>query len=478
MKVPLLGGAYSARSVIASAQRCVNLYSEKGPTDSEGKSIEDFPFTFYPTPGIVTRATAASKGWRCLYNATDNRLFGVVGQDLVLVMGDYTIKVLGQVESSSGQCYMQDNTTTIVVVDGSPTGYTIDMATLAVNKINDDAFYGSARVDQVDGYMIFNRPSTRQWYISLNNQIAFDPLDFASKTGSPDLLVAAVATRRNVFLFGEQTTEIWTNTGGDATTFTFSRLSGAFLQFGCASADSLAQADGSIYFLARSQQGQFMVLRTMNYDRERISNFAIENEFTKYGKVNDAIGYVHQMSGHIFYVLTFPTANKTWVYDAASDHWHEWLHLNADGTESRHRGSCFAHWNGKQMIGDYQTGQLYEARLDIFTDDGSPIRRIRSFPHLSDDGTRLVYKEFKAEMQVGAGPYGSKPEIRLRWSNTKGESWSTPISASLGNRGEFLTDCRFLRLGVSRSRVFELSWSADCPTALSGAYIQIQKCMS
>lgn len=472
MKIPLMSGAYTARSLVASAQRCVNLYSEKNPDD------EEFPTTFYPTPGMITRATANVLAWRCLYTSTDHRLFGVVGSSVVLVNSDYSIQYLGVVESGSGQCYMLDNTTTIVIVDGTSSGYQIDMASLTLSRISDPAFYGSSRIDSVDGYFIFNRPGTREWYISLINQVAFDPLDFASKTGSPDLLVAVIATRRNVFLFGEQTTEIWTNTGGDSTTFTFSRLSGAFIQFGCASADSLAQADGSIYWLSKSPQGECMILRTVNYDRERISTFAIENELATYSKVSDAIGYVHQMSGHYWYVLTFPSANKTWVFDAATSQWHEWSHLNSDGTENRHRGNCFAYWNGKHMVGDYQTGQLYELRLDIYNDDGAPIRHIRGFPHLADDGTRVSYKEFKASMQVGRGAYGPAPEIRLRWSDTKGASWSSSISSSLGNRGQFLKDCRFLRLGMARSRVFELSWSADCPTALNGAYIQLQKCLS
>lgn len=45
-KVPLTEGAYTTRSVIAEAQRCVNLYGEKNPEDSS------FPFTYYPTPGL------------------------------------------------------------------------------------------------------------------------------------------------------------------------------------------------------------------------------------------------------------------------------------------------------------------------------------------------------------------------------------------------------------------------------------------
>lgn len=470
MKVPLMTGSYQARSLIAAAQRCVNLYPEKNP---EG---EEFPAALYPTPGLVKIAESPEKVWRCLYTATDGKLFGVVGQSVVLITDDEAFYEVGTVSSLESRCYMLDNGETVVLVDGTPNGYTIDLTSLTYGPILDSSFYGSNRIDLVDGYFVFNRPDTKQWYISLLNQVAFDPLDFASKAGSPDLLVAAMATRRNVFLFGEQTTEIWTNTGG--TDFTFSRLSGAFIQFGCASPDSLVQADGSIYWLSKSPQGECMVLRTVNYDRERISTFAIENEFQTYERIDDAFGYIHQMSGHYWYVLTFPTANKTWVYDAATNEWHERASLNPNGDLTRHRANAYANWKGRHIVGDFETGALYEMRLDAYTDDGAEVLRIKSFPHLADDGNRLIYRQFQAAMQVGDASYTQEAELRLRWSDTKGASWSTHISTTLGARGEYLKDCLFLRLGTSRSRVFELSWSADCPTALNGAYIQVERCSS
>jgi hypothetical protein len=468
MKVPLITGAYKARSLIAAAQRCVNLYAEKNP---EG---EEFPMTFYPTPGTIKKGSAGDYlGWRCLYTSTDNRLFGVVGQSVVMVLPTWTFITLGVIESVQSRCYMLDNGNQIIIVDGTDAGYTVNLETLEFAKITNEAFYGSSRIDLVDGYILLNRPGTKQWYISLINEADFDSLDFASKSGNADNLVAVASTRRNVFLFGEQTTEIWTNTGGAA--FTFSRLSGAFIEFGCASADSIAQADGSLYWLSKSKEGHCMVLRSVNYDRERISTFAIENEFQTYSRVDDAYAYVHQMSGHYWYVITFPTANKTWVFDAATGEWHERAQLDSTGKFNRERAGCFTYWNGMHLIGDHESGAIYELRLDQYSDDGQPIRRVRSFPHMADDGNRVTYQQFQAAMEVGEGDFGAQPEIRLRWSDTKGASWGTSISSTLGQRGGYLKDCRFLRLGQARSRVFELSWSANCPTALNGAYIQIQQ---
>lgn len=465
MKAPLLVGAYQARSLIASAQRCVNLYLEKNPES------EDFPTTHYPTPGLALLSDTSYQGWRCLYASSDGRLFGVVGQAVVEVNEDFTLTKLGQIASTSVPVHMLDNGTTIAIVDGTSAGYTVQLAGSLFATINDPAFYGSSRIDLVDGYFLLNRPNTREWYISLVNQAVLDPLDFATKSGWPDKLVGVAATKRNVFLFGEQTTECWTNTGG--TDFPFSRLSGAFIQFGCVTANSLAEADGSIYWLSRSKEGHAMVLRTASYDRERISTFAIEQELQTYARIDDAFGFVQQMFGHYWYVLTFPSANKTWVYDVATSEWHERLYLEEDGTFSRHRAGCFAFWKGRQIVGDYANGKLYEMKADVFTDNGNEIRRVRSFPHLSDNGNRMYYRSFQAAMEPGTVPYASPNEIRLRYSDTKGLSWGGYVSASLGEHGDHYKDVYWTRLGSARNRVFELSWSANCDTALSGAYIRV-----
>lgn len=466
MKVPLIGGAYQSRSVIASAQRCINLYPERNP---EG---EPFPTTHYPTPGSTVLLTAPERGWRCLYTASDNRLFGVVGKSVYLIKDDYTLQLLGAVNSTRTPCYMVDNGNQILLVDGTEDGFKITLETLEYLPVQNPAFYGATRIAEVDGYIILNRPGTKQWYISLFSDLDFDALDFASKIGSADLLVAPGVTRRNVFLFGEQTTEVWTNTGGTA--FTFSRIPGAFIQFGCKAPHSICEADGSLYWVSQSPQGECMVLRTENYDRARISTHAIESELQQYERVDDAIGYVHQMDGHYWYVLTFPTASKTWVFDLATQQWHERAYLAESGDLIRHRGNCFAFWNGRHIVGDFEDGRLYELSLDVYNDAGNEIQRIRSFPHMVDDGNRVAYRSFQADMEAGT-PSGlepqAAPEIRLRYSDTKGNSWSNHLSTSIGFRGDYAKIARWNRLGQARDRVFELSWSADMKTALNGAFV-------
>jgi len=463
MRVPLKLGAYEAKSIIANAQRCVNLYVEQNPEDSP------FPTTHYLMPGLQLKATAEQNGWRGLYFATNNKLYGVCGNRVYYINDSFELTELGTMSSSSGQVNMIDNGRSVILVSGS-TGYTITLSDNSFASINQSSFYGGATVQYGDGYFVLPRPNSTQFYISLVFETNFDALDFAGKTGFSDTLVTLQVTKRYIYLIGALTCEVWYNSGGTA--FPYERMPGAFIQHGCVAPQSVAQMDGAIYWLSQSKEGKCIVVRTDNYEAKRISTHAIENEFQAYEKIDDAIGFTMQMEGHFWYVLTFPTADKTWVFDLASGQWTEWLWLDDQGQFRRHRANCFAYAYGKLIMGDWENGKLYEATPDALTDDGAPISRLRSFPHMVDDGNRVAYREFIADFQVGEGEGSGAVPLYLRWSDTKGASWGNYIEESFGLEGDYLKSVQFQRLGMARDRVFELSWSAPVKTALNGAFVQ------
>ncbi|GAA0532424.1 packaged DNA stabilization protein [Pigmentiphaga daeguensis] len=454
-----------AKSLIASAQRCVNLYMELNPKDST------FPTTHYPTPGLVRMAQSARSGWRCLYTASNGTLYGVCGAGVYAIAEDGTLTELGAIASSSGPCSMVDNGTSIVLVDNTSAGYTIRLDDNQFVPITQDSFYGGNTVQYSDGFFVLPRTGTTQFYISLAFQTEFDATDFASKVGFSDKLVTLAITKRYLFLLGTLTTEVWYNAGGDL--FPYARMPGAFIQHGCIAPFSVAQMDGSVYWLSQSPQGKCIVVRTEDYAAARISTHAIENEIQSYPRVDDAQAFTMQIDGHFWYVLTFPTANKTWVFDLSTSQWHEWLWLDQEGAFNRHRAACFAFAYGQPIVGDWENGNLYRLDPLAMTDDGGPVARIRSFPHMvDDDSSRVMYREFIAAFQVGTGAGNQEVPVFLRYSDTAGRTWGNPIRASFGAEGDYLKSIQFQRLGMARDRVFELSWSAPVHTALNGAFVQ------
>jgi hypothetical protein len=464
-------GAYEARSIIAAAQRCANLYPEKNPEGSP------FPFTYYPTPGLtlLTSVTPTTgSGWRGLWPASNGQLYGVCGSSVYAISSTWVATKLGDLQTSTGPISVTDNGNYALIVDGSPSGYSITLATNTFAKITDAAFMGGNTIDFVDGFFVLNNPGTQQFYVSLANELQFDATDFASKSGYSDKLIGLGVSRRYVYLFGATTTEIWFNAGD--TTFALERMPGVFMQYGCTAAATIAQMDGEFYWLAQSAQGRAMVCRTNQFTAQQVSTFALDNEIAGYSTLDDAQGFTYQISGHFFYVLNFPTANKTWQYDLSTGQWNELFWLDSNGNENRHRANCHASIYGAAVVGDWQNGNLYAWDLNNYTDNGNPIARIRSFAHSTDDNSdRIRYREFIANMEVGNGNGSNGPvPVFLRWSDTRGKTWGNAISSTLGLEGEYLTSIQFQRLGMARDRVFELSWSAPVKTALLGAWVQAE----
>jgi hypothetical protein len=324
---------------------------------------------------------------------------------------------------------------------------------------------------------VFNKPGTPQFYISGSLAVTFDPLDFANKESYSDLLVTLAVAKREVWLLGERTTEIWYNAGATdigAGSFPFAEVQSVFVDHGCAAKYSPAVYDNGIFWLTRDRQGQGFVMQGTGYQTKRVSTYAIEAELAGYARIDDAIGFCYQLAGHTFYVLTFPHADHTWSYDITTGHWHEWLWIDSNGSEHRHRANCYWPCSGTPVIGDWQNGNLYALDLDVFTDNGQPIKRARSFPHLLADGRRVFYRELVADLETGTSA-AIAPNINnlisLRWSDDRGHSYGSPVAQSIGEVGEYYTSLQWQRMGMARDRVFELSWSVPTRTALQGAWI-------
>lgn len=468
--LPLLQGAYTARSLIANAQRCVNLYPENNTQDAEA------PFTHYPRPGLTLLATANEQRWRGLFRASNDQLFGCVGNAIYYITPYWQLILVGTIASYYSPVKMADNGTTLVIVDGSAQGWLVDLSTHAFSQIIDAAFYGGNTVEYLDTFLLFPKPNSKQFYSTLSNTIVpFDPLYFGSKVGYPDRLSTLAVMHREIWLFGAQrATEIWYLEGADAG-FPFSRLPGSYIEQGCLAPASVAKNDLKLFWLGQNQNGSASVFMGAKYSSQQISTFAIEYEINSYPVLSDAIGMTYNQQGHDFYVLTFPTADKTWVYDQDTGLWHEETWTDSNGQEHRTRANCMASAYGQNICGDWENGNLYALDPAAGTDNGDAIVRRRSFPHLVSNGNRVGYNVFRADMDCGnsLGTAVSNPaKLYLRWSDDRGHSFGNPLEQNFGASGQYLVQAQWRQLGYARDRVFELFWSDPAFTALNGAWVE------
>lgn len=493
MQISLLGGAYSARSVIANAQRCINYFPEANRADAPA------PYTFYQRPGrrLLTSPAAAGQG-RGLYRASDGQLFAIVGQNVYYINTGFVFVLLGVLATAlTSQIAIADNGTDVVLVDGSAIGYTISLASHAFAQIVDPtgAFTGSTQIEFIDTFLVYNYPGTRFWGSTLSNTVTFDALYIAGKDGYPDPLVAMNVNRREILLFGELKTEFWYNAGGAA--YPFAVLPGAYIEHGCLAPFSVAAYDMETYWLAQDLAGNCMVLRVSGYDVTRISNHALEYALQQMkiagADLSDALGFVWQQNGHIFYSLNFVSGNQTWVFDSSLGGtpdlaWHQESWQNPMGGAERMRDGAMAFAYGQNLSLDHTTGDLYALDQNLYVDQVAgtdcPIVCVKGFPHLVQgvskvhgqpeptDGHRTKVDNVRLDFDSGlAIDPGSV--VGLRWSVDRGHTFGATILQPSGNPGEYLTQPLWTQLGIGRDLVLEVIHQINGPAALQGAWADI-----
>ena len=353
------------------------------------------------------------------------------------------------------------------VVSGTQTvsSETMYLLNFSVLPSSDGAFSGASIVDIVDNYFVYNRPSTQQWAASnLLSPITYG-LSYASKFTGPDNLVSLVCDHGQVYLLGEQTSEVWADQG--TFPFAFQRIPGSSSQHGLAAANSISRLGNSFAYVAKNNRGQAEIVIMNGYFPQRISTHAVENTLVNQN-ISDAIAYTYQLEGHECYVVTFPSLDITWVYDIATQLWHKWLWTDSQNNYHRHRSNCSAFFQNVVLVGDWQNGQIYQLDPNNYTDNGDAIRRLRRCPHLTTDLQRQYFDELQIQFQPGVGlegitdpplnteTIGANPQAMLRWSSDGGSTWSNEHWSQIGKVGRYNNRIIWRRLGWARDRIYEV----------------------
>jgi hypothetical protein len=342
---------------------------------------------------------------------------------------------------------------------------------------NDGPFEGGGTVDITDNYFIYNKPDSQLFAASDLLSPITDPLSFASKDGSPDDLVSIIVDRREVYLLGEMSSEVWINSG--AVPFPFTRIPGTSTQQGIAAQYSMSRMGNSFAYVSKNNRGEAMIVRMNGYFPERISTHAVETTLVNQN-VATALAWTYQLEGHEVYVVTFPSIGDnglTWAYDNTTGLWHKWLYRNNQNEFERHRGNCCAFFNQQVLVGDYENGKIYQLSRNFYTDDGQPIRRLRRAPHITSDLQRQYFHELQIQFQPGVGlstGQGEDPQAMLRWSSDGGSTWSNENWVSIGKQGKYLNRAIWRRLGMARDRVFEVSISDPVKAVIVSANLKAE----
>lgn len=483
-----VGATYTNQASAEAGERCVNLYPERQESGTASNPAQLF---LTAVPGYSTFATLPKSPIQHMVVANNGTLYVIAGQHLYEVRSDASYASLGSVSQPGGGTYYTsaDNGNELLIVNN---GYawllTYSTHTLASVMLDDPVSCAF-----IDGYFLALKKDSRQFQISgiLNGSI-WDSLDFALAEGAGDNIPAIFADHRELWLFGERRIEVFYNSGSPD--FPFERLPGGFIEHGCAAPLSVAKLDNSLVWLGGDARGAGMCWRANGYTPQRISNHAVEWIWSQYERIDDAVAFSYQETGHQFYVLHFPSARPTrimadghpsvgyagatWVFDAATGMWHERMYWDqAKGVECAHRGRYHVYAFGKHLLGDHTTGAIYEQSADVYDFAGSPRRWLRSAPYLSNEGKWMRYDALEVQILSGQGTstgQGADPLMWLEQSNDGGFTWCASIQAGMGKIGQTTYRARWRRLGRSRRRAFRVWGSDPVRTSLLDAWLEVR----
>ena len=454
--VPLFGSGLLSYSPVVTAQRRVNCFYDVR-TDQDKANV-----IIRGTPGStlwITLPKSPVRGWRVV----NDTLYVVAGNGFYKVDTSGVVTYLGAPSGSADYVTISDNAVQIIIVDGDTDSYIYTIATGVFSPITDVNFPNGCRtVDFLDGSFIAERPDSRQFYISN----LYDGFDWTPNSGAPvygtkennaDNLLAVSVFNGVLILFGTLTTEFWQDIG--ASPLPYARINGATQNWGLAAIRSRVKLNNMLVFIGQSLYGGIQVFSLNGYTPVRVSTPDLETLMTSFGMVSDATAHGYTVDGHIFYQVTFPSADRTFLYDTTTNFWYE---AQSGVTEyARHFAEYGIAFNNINLVCDKTTGNIYFLDPTVYTDNGDTIKRMVSTRHVHFDGNEYGASELWLDIETGVGEIsgqGYDPTIVMDVSKDNGRTFPIQRTAQMGKIGEYdLKRVIWRRLGSSKDFVFRFT---------------------
>lgn len=465
--LPFCGGSYVGQSPLAANERSVNLYPEVAQNPSALSKV-----ALYPTPGLQLFATLPQGPVRGIFGQTARcvavggmRLYDVTATGAVIDLGSMAFNNQIATMTTNG-----DGGGELFVISGD-TGYVLNLATNVLTSVVSDVTIGG----MLDGFFLALDVDTSTLKVSdLLDGLTWDPLQIAQRSTASDPWKSMLVVGTNIWLFGEFTSELWYNSGDS---FPFAPFPGALVQQGIAATFAAAQVGNNVCWLAQNAQGMRTVVKAQGITTQKISTYAIDYLLEQMDRVDDAEAYCYQENGHTFFVLNFPDADQTIVWDDTEQLWHDRGDWSASENQYNvDRPRVHAAIFDQHLVGDRDSGAIFTMSTAIGTNaDGDGIRRLRRSPGTQDEQTPMRFDAFRLFLEPGLGlssGQGSNPLVALRYSDDGGKTWSNELTREAGAQGEYRHIVEWNRLGRSRyPRVWEIVMTDPIPWRILGAWL-------
>lgn len=486
-RIGFCAGSYQSQAYSADAQVCLNLMPEKVESGA-GKS----EIILLGTPGqslFCTLPDTPLRGeWRVDTPNAIERAFAVSGSTLYEVFADGTSLPRGAVANDGKPVSFTSSNIQLMLASGGQ-GYCLSLATNALTGPI-ATIAGVTQVAYSRGFFAALIGNSAQWFLSApEDGTSWDPAQTTIISDFSDNVVSMATWNTYLCFMGKKKSECFYLDAVNS--FPFDPVPGGFTNQGSAATFGIVAADNTLFGIWAEENGGGVAFRLNGTTFQRISTHPIELAWQGYSSISDAEAYTMQIGGHTLVIWYFPSAankaGRTWAYDVATGLWFE-MGFWQNGVQKAHRSRCHITFNGKHLVGDPLSGNIYQMSFPVsdnaggwnFADDfGNPRRWVRRSPYVGVAGMWNFFDSLEVLMDTGLGPNvplldesgnARDPQAILRWSKDGGHTWSNELTLNLGQIGKFGTRVIARRLGKvwgSTGMIFELSGSDPVPVRIT-----------
>ena len=453
--VPLPMGIMAEKDEFSQVapQNLINLYPVVTKNSKQPVTLKQTPgFTIYNTIGTSHRGTWIMNGIR--YTVSGTALYKEFPLGTWTNVG--TISGTERVGMASND---RDSGQQLIIVNGTSTAYVYtETGGLTTQTLTGPAY----TVTYQDGYFIFDWAVTGKWFISsVNDGTTYDSTEAGATNSRPDNVLAVISKKEQIWVGGEETWEIYVNTGG--IDFPYEKIKEVTIDdVGLGERNTLVYNDNALYFIGNDK----IPYRTQGYELQIIGSEEILQALENID-LSQVTAFGFKWRSHFFYQVSLPTG-ITYRFDAKTSLWHTVRGYSLG--YAPYRGASHHYFKGKHYLGDFENGNIYELGHDILTDNTLLIRREMITPFIHQNGNQFKVNKIRADFQMGAGNTDAPdPVVMLEFTND-GENWSTPIPAFIGKQGERNMQAWWPSLGCHYQIAYKIWWTDSVDTALLGLY--------
>lgn len=390
------------------------------------------------------------------------------GNTLFKVDSTPTVTVIGTITGTSNVSMAHNDASTpelVIVADGNK----YQVASDTLTTISDADLPSAVSATYLNSRIIYGISDGRFFWSDIDDADAIDALNFVTAEGNPDSLLAVVAHRQELWVFGSESIEIWTNTTDS--TAPFQRNRAAIIPRGCIGRDTIAQLDTWIFWVGDDG----VVYGGEGYAGTRLSHYGVEEDIRATSDKSTIEGLAYHYAGNAWYILSGPT--WTWAFNRSTGKWHEKFSF----LSTRWMASKAVEFNNSVIFGDNTVGSLYEISRTTYDEAGKAlIFRARTAPMLAYPN-RMTVSRLYLDFVTGIGLNSTtaalqEPKVGLRWSDDGGRSWSNQLYRSLGKIGEYTKRVEFAGLGLTghTGRIWEVEASSAVIRSLMNAAVDVE----